>query len=196
MVKDVQKFLGLANYYRQFVKDFTRIAKPLHKLVRKDEKWNWGEEQKKTFKELKKVFTMQLVLVAPDLNKEMRIEVDISEYATRGVLSMRCEDDKWRLVAFISKLLNEAERNYEIHNREMLAIIQCLEEWRHLLESAQTKFEIWSDYKNLEYFMSSQKLNRRQAKWTLYLSRFDFILKHVPESSMGRANSLSRHLDW
>ena len=109
---------------------------------------------------------------------------------------MRCEDDKWRLVAFISKLLNEAERNYEIHNREMLAIIQCLEEWRHLLEGAQTKFEIWSDYKNLEYFMSSQKLNRRQAKWTLYLSRFDFILKHVPESSMGRANSLSRHLDW
>ena len=94
MVKDVQKFLGLANYYRQFVKDFTRIAKPLHKLVRKDEKWNWGEEQKKTFKELKKVFTMQLVLVAPDLNKEMRIEADISEYATRGVLSMRCEDDK------------------------------------------------------------------------------------------------------
>jgi len=196
MVKDVQKFLGLANYYRQFVKDFTRIAKPLHKLVRKDEKWNWGEEQKKTFKELKKVFTMQLVLVAPDLNKEMRIEADISEYTTRGVLSMRCEDDKWRLVAFISKLLNEAERNYEIHNREMLAIIQCLEEWRHLLEGAQTKFEIWSDYKNLEYFMSSQKLNRRQAKWTLYLSRFDFILKHVPESSMGRANSLSRHLDW
>ena len=196
MVKDVQKFLGLANYYRQFVKDFTRIAKPLHKLVRKDEKWNWGEEQKKTFKELKKVFTMQLVLVAPDLNKEMRIEADISEYATRGVLSMRCEDDKWRLVAFISKLLNEAERNYEIHNREMLAIIQCLEEWRHLLEGAQTKFEIWSDYKNLEYFISSQKLNRRQAKWTLYLSRFDFILKHVPESSMGRANSLSRHLDW
>ena len=159
MVKDVQKFLGLANYYRQFVKDFTRIAKPLHKLVRKDEKWNWGEEQKKTFKELKKVFTMQLVLVAPDLNKEMRIEADISEYATRGVLSMRCEDDKWRLVAFISKLLNEAERNYEIHNRKMLAIIQCLEEWRHLLEGAQTKFEIWSDYKNLEYFMSSQKLN-------------------------------------
>ena len=94
MVKDVQKFLGLANYYRQFVKDFTRIAKPLHKLVRKDEKWNWRKEQKKTFKELKKVFTMQPVLVAPDLNKEMRIEADISEYATRGVLSMRCEDDK------------------------------------------------------------------------------------------------------
>jgi len=68
------------------------------------------------------------VLVAPDLDKEMRVEVDTLEYTTEGVLSMRCKDDKWRLVAFISKLLNEAKRNYKIHNREMLAIIQCLEE--------------------------------------------------------------------
>jgi len=65
-----------------------------------------------------------------------------------------------------------------------------------LLEGAQTKFEIWSDNKNLKYFMSSQKLNQRQARWALYLSRFDFILKHVPGSSIERADSLSRHLDW
>jgi len=81
--------------------------------------------------------------------------------------------------------LNEAERNYEIHNREMLVIIKCLDEWRHLLEGAQSKFKIWSD-------MNSQKLNYRQARWALYLSRFDFTLKHVPGSSMGKANSLSR----
>ena len=104
-VKDVQKFLGLANYYRQFMKDFARIAKLLHKLVRKDEEWNWGEEQEKTFKELKKVFTTQLVLVAPDLDKEMRVEADASEYTIGGVLLIRYEDDKWRPVAFISKLL-------------------------------------------------------------------------------------------
>ena len=67
------------------------------------------------------------MLVAPDLDKEMRVEADTSEYATEGILSMRCKDNKWRPVAFISKLLNEAERNYKIHNREMLAIIQCLE---------------------------------------------------------------------
>ena len=104
------------------------------------------------------------MLVVPDIDKEMRVEADASEYATGGVLSMKCEDEKWRLVAFISKLLNEVERNYEIHNREMLAIIKCLDEWRHLLEGAQSKFEIWSDHKNLEYFMSSQKLNHRQAR--------------------------------
>ena len=76
-----------------------------------------------------------------------------------------------------------------------MAIIKCLEEWKHLLEGAQNKFKIWSNHKNLKYFMSSQKLNYRQAKWTLYLSRFDFTLKHMPGSSMGKADSLSRHPD-
>jgi len=97
--------------------------------------------------------------VAPDLDKEMRVEADTSEYTIGGILSMKYEDEKWRPVAFISKSLNEVERNYETHNREMLAIIRCLDEWRHLLKGAQNKFEIWSNHKNLEYFMSSQKLN-------------------------------------
>jgi len=99
----------------------------MHKLVRKDERWNWGVEQKKAFEQLKKVFTTRLVLVALDLDKEMRVEADASEYAIGGVLSMKCEDKKWRPVAFILKSLNEAERNYEIHNKEMLAIVRCLD---------------------------------------------------------------------
>jgi len=127
----------------------------MHKLVRKNKKWSWGDEQEKAFKQLKQVLTTRLVLVAPDLDKEMRVEADASEYATGGVLSMKCEDEKWRPVAFILKSLNEAERNYEIHDREMLVIIRCLDEWRHLLEGARNKFEIWSNHKNLEYFMSS-----------------------------------------
>jgi len=159
-VKDIQKFLGLANYYRRFVKDFATIAKLLHWLVKKDEKLNWGEKQEDAFQGLKKVFTTKPILVAPDLDKEMRVEADASEYATGGVLSMRCEDNKWRPVGFISKSFNEAERNYEIHDWEILAIIRSLEEWRHLLEGAQNKFKIWSDHKNLEYFMGSQKLNQ------------------------------------
>jgi len=106
---------------------------------------------------------MQPVLVALDLDKEIRIEADMSEYAIGGVLSIKYEDEKWRPIAFISKLLNEAERNYKIHNREMLAIVRCLDKWRYLLEGAQNKFEIWSNHKNLEYFISSQKLNHRQA---------------------------------
>ena len=95
-------------------------------------------------------------------------------------------------MAFLSKSLNETERNYKIHDKEMLAIIRGLKNWRHLLEGACFKFEIWMDHKNLEYFMKVQKLNQRQAQWILYLSRFDFILKYVSGTKMGKTNRLSR----
>jgi len=148
------------------------------------------------FEELKERFMIEPVLVTPDLDKEMRVEADALDFATGEVLSMKCEDEKWRPVAYISKSLNEAERNYEIHDKEMLAIIRCLEAWRHFLEGAKDQFEIWIDHKNLEYFMKTQKLNQRQARWSLYLSRFDFTLKYIAGKSMGRADSLSRRVDW
>ena len=100
------------------------------------------------------------MLAAPDLNKEFRVEVDTSNYATGGVLSIKCSDELWRLVAFISKSLSDTERNYEIHDKKMLAIVRCLEAWRHFLEGTVVKFEIWTDHKNLEYFIKAQKLNR------------------------------------
>ena len=126
-VKDVQKFLELVNYYRRFVKDFAKIAKPLHEMTRKETKWSWEERQQKAFEKLKERFTTEPVLVTPDLDKEMRVEADVSDFATGGVLSMKCEDEKWRPVAYISKSLNKAERNYEIHDKEMLVIIWYLE---------------------------------------------------------------------
>ena len=126
----------------------------------------------------------------------MRVEVDALDYAMGGILLVKGEDRRWRPVAFISKLLNDTERNYEIHNKEMLAVIRCLEAWRHFLEGARTKFKIWTDYKNLEYFITNQKLNRWQARCTLFLSRFDFILKHVLGSRMEKVDRLSRRLDW
>ena len=103
------------------------------------------------------------MLAAPDLDKEMRVEADALDYVTGRVLSMKCEDERWRPVAYISKSLSDTEKNYEIHDKEMLAVIRCLEAWRHFLEGAWIKFEVWTDHKNLEYFMSSQKLNRCQA---------------------------------
>jgi len=104
------------------------------------------------------------LLVVLDIDKEFRVEADASNFATGGVLSIKYEDNKWRLVAYISKSLNETERNYEIYDKEMLTVIRCLEAWRHFLEGSQSKFEVWTDHKNLEYFMSNQKLNRRQAQ--------------------------------
>jgi len=164
--------------------------------VKKDKKWDWTEREEKAFKKLKKRFTKEPVLTASDIDKKMRMEVDALDYVTGGVLSMECEEGLWRPVAFLSKSLNETERNYEIHDKEMLAIVRGLKAWRHLLEGAQTKFEIWTDHKNLEYFMKVQKLNRRQARWALYLSQFEFTLKYVAGSKMGKADGLSRRVDW
>jgi len=126
-VKDVQKFLGLANYYRRFIEGFATVARPLHDLVKKDKKWEWTEREQKAFIELKERFTKKLVLAAPDIDKRMRMEVDASDYATGEILSMECDDKLWRPVAFLSKSLNKMERNYEIHDKEMLAIIRGLE---------------------------------------------------------------------
>ena len=121
--KDVQKFMELANYYRQFIRDFSKVAKPLNILVGKDMKWEWRMEQQGTFKELKRRFTTEPVLVVPDRNQEMRMEADASDYVTGGMLSVKGADGKWRPVAFISKLLSPPERNYKIHNKEMLAVM-------------------------------------------------------------------------
>jgi hypothetical protein len=85
--------------------------------------------------------------------------------------------------------------NYEIHDKEMLAMIRALEEWRHFAKGAQHKVEIWTDHRNLEYFMMAQKLNRRQARDSLYLSWFNFTLHHRPGRSMGKPNALSRRSD-
>ena len=136
MIRDVRKFLGFTNYYRQFVKDFAKLAQPLNNLTRKEEKWRWGSEQQKAFEQLKQIFTSRLLLVAPDIDKEFRVEADASNFATGGVLLIKYEDNKWRPVAYISKSLNKTERNYEIHNKEMLAVIRCLEAWRHFLEGS------------------------------------------------------------
>jgi len=164
--------------------------------MRKDVKWQWGVEQQKAFDKLKRVFTTKPVLAVPDLDKEFRVEADASNYTTGEVLSIKCSDKMWRPVTFISKSLSDTKRNYEIHDKKMLAVVRCLEVWRHFLEEAATKFKIWTDHKNLEYFIKAQKLNRRQARWALYLSRFNFTLKHVLGSKMGKVDSLSRRPDW
>ena len=95
------------------------------------------------------MFTTEPILAIPDINRKMRVEVDTSDYATGGVLSTKYKDSKWRLVAFISKSLNTTERNYKIHDKEMLVVIRCLEVWRHYLKGVKLEFEIWTDHKNL-----------------------------------------------
>ena len=129
-------------------------------MTKKEQKWEWEIRQEKSFEALKKRFTIESILVAPDLDKMMIMEVNLSDYVI-GVLSIECVDRRWRPVFYLSKLLNETEQNYEIHDKEMLAVIRGLEAWRYLLEGAKFKFEVWTDHKNLEYFMKVQELNWR-----------------------------------
>ena len=161
-------------------------------MVKKDKKWEQTKRQEKAFRKLKEKFIKEPVLAALDLDKKIRMEVNALDYVIGGVLSMECEDGWWRPVVFLSKSLNKTERNYEIYNKDMLVIIRGLENWKHLLKNAKFKFEIQIDHKNLEYFMETQKLNRRQSRWALYLLRFDFTLKHVLGIKIEKADKLSR----
>ena len=105
------------------------------------------------------------------------------------------EDRLFHPIGFMSKSFSDTEQNYQIHDKEMLAIMRMLEEWRHFLKGSNQKFEIHMDHKNLSYFREAHKLNRRQARWSLYLSRFDFVLTHKPGRQMGRPDALSRQAD-
>jgi len=111
-------------------------------LVRKDWKWDWTEKQEKMFKELKKRFTKEPVLAAPDLDLRKRMKVDVLDYIIEEVLYMECEDRQQRLVAYLSKYLNKTEKNYEIYNKEMVAVIRGLENWKYLSEGAKFKFKV------------------------------------------------------
>jgi len=194
-VKDIQSFLGFANFYRRFIKDFSRIAKPLHELTKKDEQWEWNEKRQAAFDQLKEAFVSSPVLVAPDTAKPFRLETDASNFAVGAVLSQEGADGKWHPVAYFSKALNEAERNYEIYDKELGAIVKSLEEYQHLLEGAETPVEILTDHKNLEYFQTARSLNRRQARWSLFLSRFNYTLTHRPGKASGKPDALSRRSD-
>ena len=191
---DVRKFRGFANFYRWFIKDFSAVCKPLDCLTGKAP-WKWEAEEQAAFDELKRRFVESPVLRMYDPNRRTRIEVDASGNATGGVLSQEAEDGKWHPVAFHSESMSDAERNYEIYDKEMLAIIRALQAWRHYLEGLPSVFEIQSDHKNLEYWRTAQNLTRRQARWALYLSRFNFVISHKPGTSNGRADALSRRPD-
>jgi len=136
------------------------------------------------------------ILALPQDLEPSHIKANSSDFASGAVLSQQLPgEEKWHPVAFYSKSLSLVERNYEIHDKEILAINCALEEWRHFLEEAWHLVEIWTDHKNLEYFMTAKKLNHHQACWSLYLVCFNFKLIHCPGCSMGKPDALSWRLD-
>jgi hypothetical protein len=194
-VTEVRSFLGFCNFYRRFIQDFSHVARPLNDLTTKDRKWTWGGTEKAAFDELKRLITSTPILVQPDHAKPFRLETDASGFATGAVLSQPGADDKWHPIGFISKSFDKAERNYEIHDKELLSVIRGLEDFRHILEGATHPVEVLNDHRNLTYFQTAQNLNRRQARWALFLSRFNISLVHRAGKHSAKPDALSRRAD-
>ncbi|KAG1934122.1 retrotransposable element [Pimephales promelas] len=162
-VKQLQRFLGFANFYRRFIRNFSVIAAPLTSMLQE---------------------------------REFIVEVDASDTGIGAVLSQRQGNpEKLFPCAYYSRKLNSAERNYDVGDRELLAMKAALEEWRHWLEGAHLPFTVLTDHRNLEYIKTAKRLNPRQARWSLLFSRFDFKVTYRPGSKNGKADSLSRQFD-
>jgi len=191
-IKQVRSFLGFANFYRRFIGKFTDVSLPLTALTKKDLTWNWTTECQDTFDMLKRKFQEAPVPLMPDNKKLFILETDASKWASGGVLRQQDINGDWHPCGFISHTFNPTKRNYEIYDRELLSIIRGLETWRHYLHGTPSPTVILSDHKNLTYFRTAQKLNRRQAQWSLYLSEFNLKLLHTPGSKMIQSDALSR----
>lgn len=179
-VKGVRSFLGFANFYRCFVDKFSEIAAPLIDLTKKDTPWIWGKTQNDAFERLKKIFASKPVLSQWDPDRETVLEADSSGYAIGGCLSQMDNQGNLRPVAYLSRRLNSAESNYPIHDKEMLSIVACLQEWKPELTSVVKPFTILSDHRNLSFFTTKQLLNERQVRYNDVLQQFRFNLKWRP----------------
>ncbi|KAH9244120.1 hypothetical protein BASA81_018502 [Batrachochytrium salamandrivorans] len=195
-VHDIQVFLGFTNFYRRFVPNYAKITQPLTSLLKKDSIFAWSADTEASFTRLKESFRDNVVLTHADETKEFLVEVDASDFAVAGVLSQYDVQKQLRPVAFFSRQMVPAERNYEIYDKELLAVTVCLKEWRHFLQNSVHPFTILTDHKNLEFFMTSKQLTRRQARWSELLSEFTFRLSYRPGSHNGKADHLSRRPDY
>ncbi|KAL0147880.1 hypothetical protein M9458_056801, partial [Cirrhinus mrigala] len=193
-IKDLQRFLGFANFYRRFIRNFSQIAAPLTSMTRKGPRTlHWTYESNLAFQNLKDRFTSAPILRHPDPEREFVVEVDASNSGIGAILSQRHGNPpKLFPCAFYSRKLTPAERNYDVGDRELLALKAALEEWRHWLEGAKEPFLVLTDHRNLEYIRSAKRLNSRQARWSLFFARFEFKITYRPGSKNGKADALSR----
>ena len=191
-VKDVRSFHGFCNFYRTFIAGFSKIALPLNALTKKGVPFNWTPAAQKAFDALKERVTQEPVLVHPILTNLFELEVDASGYALGAVLMQYSEDTKRHPVGFYSSTLTPAERNYDIYDLELLAIVKALRHWRPLLAGSPHKIKVFSDHMNLQYWRDPQKISRRVAREVLELADYDIEIHHLKGSANGRADALSR----
>ncbi|KAL0184106.1 hypothetical protein M9458_019802, partial [Cirrhinus mrigala] len=196
-IKELQRFLGFANFYRHFIRDFSTIAAPLTSMTKGGvNRLIWSQAATKAFHDLKKRFSSAPILHHSNPELEFIVEVDASSTGIGAVLSQwHGNPPKLFPCAYFSHKLNPVEQNYDVGNRELLAMKAAFEEWQHWLEGARFPFTVLTDHRNLEYLCSAKRLNHRQARWALFFTRFQFTVTCRPGSKNTKADALSRQFE-
>ena len=191
--KEILSFLGLAGYYRRFIKNFSQLALKMTELLKNDVEWNWSIEVERSFQSLKQVVTSAPLLRSPDQSKPFVVTTDASGFAVGAELSQEF-DGELQPIAFMSKKLNPAERNYPVHEQELLAVIQAIREWKCYLDGQ--KFKVITDHKSLIYLQKQPHLSSRQTRWVEFLAQFDFDMEYKSGKMNTVADALSRRSDY
>ena len=192
-MQSIQLLLSFCNFYQQFIRNYSHIAKWLNHLIWSTVVFVWDDACQTAFEKLKRWLSEASVLRHYQSDLKIKLETDASDGVMMGVLSQQHKDE-WHPVAYYSKSMSDAERNYEIHDKEMLAIVQALQKWHTELEELQLWecFNIYTDHQSLEYFMTIKKLNDHQAWWAEFLSQFYFLIQYHSDKQNTLADALSQ----
>jgi len=193
-LRDVQAFLGFANFYRHFIHNYSKITVPLTCLTCKSCPWNWSSDCESVFQLLESSFTSTLVLTHWDPDLPLVLETDASDLVLAAILSTYIEGEL-HPIAYHSRALNTTELNYNIHDKELLAIAESFKKWRHYLEGTPSPTDVIMDHRNLMYFCESKNLSRCQARWSEYLSQFNLQIRFRPGVLSSKPDALARHWD-
>lgn len=190
--KHILSFLGLCGYYRTFIANFSQIALPMTELLKESQEWNWNKRVEMSFRQLQQAMSKAPVLASPDPTGKFIVTTDASDFAIGAALSQQFDSGE-RPIAFYSKKLSSAEVNYAVHEKELLAVIQALKEWRCFLDGQH--FTVLTDHKSLVYLQSQPHLSNRQVRWLEFLSLFNFTIQYKPGKTNLVADALSRRHD-
>ena len=195
MVKEVRSVLGVLGYQHPFIPHYANIAQPLTALTKKNHPFSWTLECRRALDTLIDAVTCNPTLAQPDVTLPFFLQVNASAYATGVILTQKDARGKHQAVGFLSKTFNKAECNYDIHDRELLAVFRALTHWRHLLLSSPHEVTVLTDHKNLEYYKEPHHINQRIARYVQCMQDYNFIIKHIPGEN-NKSDALSRRPDY
>ena len=181
-VKEVQIFLGFVNYNRKFIQGYFKKIIPLINLTIKNKPWIWKHQEQRAFEQFRNACLQQSILQMFDSKRSIRIETNASNLIIDACLNQKREG-KRHFVTYFSRKLSPTKQNYDIHDKELFAIIISLEIWRIYVEGA-LEFTIYTNHKNLLQFIIIKQLNRRQVRWFKLLKQYKFTIQYTPKKKM------------